>query len=64
LGPAAARYTEAKLSQLGYAVTEKLGSNIVPMVPNYDGTEMEPEFLFAPVPLLLNTGALGIGVGI
>jgi DNA gyrase/topoisomerase IV subunit A len=62
--PAHMRYTEAKLSPLGYALTSKLDKNIVPMSPNYDGTEIEPEFLFAPVPLLLNTGALGIGVGI
>ena len=63
LGPAASRYTEAKLSDLGFALTAKLNKKIVPMHPNYDGTEEEPEFLFAPVPLLLNTGALGIGVG-
>ena len=61
--PAHMRYTEVKLSKLGYALTEKLKKPIVPMHPNYDGTETEPDFLFAPVPLLLNTGALGIGVG-
>ena len=63
--PAAAeRYTEVKLSDLGFALTSKLNKDIVPMFPNYDGTEIEPGFLFSPVPLLLNTGALGIGVGI
>ena len=63
MGAAASRYTEVKLSKMGAALTQKLNENIVPMVPNYDGTEQEPEFLYAPVPLLLNTGAFGIGVG-
>lgn len=61
--PAAARYVEAKLSKLGDAMVQKLNRGIVPMVPNYDGTEVEPKYLYAPVPILLNTGALGIGVG-
>lgn len=61
--PAAQRYTEVKLSKLGEAVTQKLNKGIVPMIPNYDGTETEPSYLYAPVPVLLNTGVLGIGVG-
>ena len=61
---AAARYTEVKLSKFGEAMTQKLNKGIVPMIANYDGTEEEPEVLYAPVPILLNTGVLGIGVGI
>ena len=61
--PAAQRYTEVKLTKLGDAMTQKLNKGIVPMVPSYDGTEIEPSYLYAPVPVLLNTGVLGIGVG-
>jgi len=62
--PAAERYTEAKLSRMGEAMTQKLKKGIVPMVPNYDGTDQEPSFLYAPVPILLNMSVLGIGVGL
>lgn len=61
--PAAARYTEAKISPLGWALVEGLSDKIVPMIPNYDGTTEEPVFLPVPFPYLLVNGTSGIGVG-
>lgn len=63
MGPAAMRYTEAKISPLGYSLVEGLKDKIVPMVPNYDGTTEEPSFLPVPFPYLLVNGTSGIGVG-
>ncbi len=63
MGPAAMRYTEAKISPLGYSLVEGLKDKIVPMVPNYDGTAEEPSFLPVPFPYLLVNGTSGIGVG-
>ena len=61
--PAAMRYTEAKISQLGWTLVKGLEDKIVPMVPNYDGTTEEPVFLPVPFPYLLVNGTSGIGVG-
>jgi DNA gyrase subunit A len=63
LPPAASRYTEAKLSKLGESMTSKIKTGIVDMVKNFDGTEVEPAILPAPIPLLLINGVQGIGVG-
>ena len=61
--PAAARYTEAKISNIGWSLVEGLSDKIVPMAPNYDGTTEEPVFLPVPFPYLLLNGTSGIGVG-
>lgn len=61
--PAAARYTEARLSALGEALMEGLDEDAVDMRANYDGTLSEPVVLPAPVPHLLANGASGIAVG-
>ena len=53
MGPAAMRYTEAKLSKFGYTLVEGLKDKVVPMVPNYDGTTEEPLYLPVPIPYLL-----------
>ena len=63
MGPAAMRYTEAKLSKFGYTLVEGLKDKVVPMVPNYDGTTEEPLYLPVPIPYLLVNGTSGIGVG-
>ncbi len=62
--PAAApRYTEARLSNLGYEMLQDLDKETVPMVPNYDGTHLQPEVLPSALPNMLVNGAAGIAVG-
>ena len=61
--PAAARYTEAKLSKIGALMLKDIEKETVNFVDNYDGTHKEPTVLPSPVPQLLLNGALGIAVG-
>ena len=61
--PAAMRYTEARLTKLAEEMLQDLDKETVPMVPNFDGTMLEPEVLPARVPNLLINGAAGIAVG-
>lgn len=61
--PAAARYTEAKLSKHAEALLEDLDKETVDFRQNYDGTETEPEVLPARLPSLLLNGQIGIAVG-
>src|SRR5438132_11509508 len=61
--PAAMRYTEARLAAAAMEMTASLDEDTVDFVPNYDGTEQQPEVLPAGLPNLLVNGALGIGVG-
>lgn len=60
---AAMRYTEAKLSQYAKVLLDDLDPNIVAMVPNYDGTSVEPRNLAAQLPNILINGGSGIAVG-
>ncbi|ROP58735.1 DNA topoisomerase (ATP-hydrolyzing) subunit A [Curtobacterium sp. PhB115] len=62
-GPAAARYTEARLAEPSMAMTEGLGEDVVDFVPNYDNQIMQPSVLPAAFPNLLVNGASGIAVG-
>jgi DNA gyrase subunit A len=62
-GPAAARYTEARLDASALAMTEGLDEDVVDFVPNYDNQLMQPEVLPAAFPNLLVNGASGIAVG-
>ncbi len=62
-GPAASRYTEAKLRPEAMAMTESLDEDVVNFVPNYDGQLLQPEVLPAAFPNLLVNGASGIAVG-
>lgn len=62
-GPAAARYTEARLAEPSMAMTEGLGEDVVDFVPNYDNQVMQPGVLPAAFPNLLVNGASGIAVG-
>lgn len=62
--PAAAmRYTEARLSVLGYEMLKILNNKIVPFVDNYDSTEMEPTILPTLLPNLFLLGVKGLAVG-
>ncbi|WP_020077420.1 DNA topoisomerase IV subunit A [Cryocola sp. 340MFSha3.1] len=62
-GPAAARYTEARLAAAALAMTEDLDEDVVDFVPNYDNQLMQPDVLPAAFPNLLVNGASGIAVG-
>ncbi len=62
-GPAAARYTEARLDAAALAMTDGLDENVVDFVPNYDNQLTQPEVLPAAFPNLLVNGASGIAVG-
>jgi len=62
-GPAASRYTEARLSAAALALTEGLDEDVVDFVPNYDSQFMQPSVLPAAFPNLLVNGASGIAVG-
>ena len=62
-GPAAARYTEAKLSQAAMLMNDGLDEDVVDFKPNYDAQLSEPEVLPAAFPNLLVNGASGIAVG-
>ena len=62
-GPAAPRYTEARLAAPALALTADLDEDTVDFAPNYDYTLTEPEVLPAAFPNLLVNGAAGIAVG-
>ena len=62
-GPAAMRYTEARLATPAMDMTAGLDEDVVDFGPNYDGRETEPEVLPAAIPNLLVNGASGIAVG-
>lgn len=61
--PAAARYTEARLTVASELLMEGLAENAVDYRPNYDGTLEEPVVLPAAFPNLLANGSSGIAVG-
>jgi len=62
-GPAAMRYTEARLAPPAVDMTTGLDEDVVDFAPNYDGRESEPVVLPAAIPSLLVNGASGIAVG-
>jgi DNA gyrase subunit A len=62
-GPAASRYTEARLAPAALLMTTSLDEEVVDAVPNYDETLTQPEVLPAAFPNLLVNGASGIAVG-
>lgn len=62
--PAAAmRYTEARLQSIAGEMLNDLEKDTVKMVPNYDGSLVEPSVLPAKLPNLLINGSSGIAVG-
>lgn len=62
-GPAASRYTEARLHSLAMLLLADIDENTVDMTANYDGTTEEPTVLPARFPNLLINGSQGIAVG-
>ena len=62
-GPAAPRYTEARLAPAAMAMVADLDEDVVDLVPNYDNKLMQPSVLPAAIPNLLVNGASGIAVG-
>jgi topoisomerase-4 subunit A len=61
--PAAARYTEARMTVVAESMLEGLAENAVDYRPNYDGRLEEPAVLPATFPNLLANGSTGIAVG-
>ncbi|WP_089946683.1 DNA topoisomerase IV subunit A [Litoreibacter albidus] len=61
--PAAARYTEARMTAAAEALLEGLNEDAVDYRANYDGTLEEPSVLPATFPNLLANGSSGIAVG-
>ena len=62
-GPAAARYTEARMAQAALLMVAGLDEDTVDFIPNYDDTQTQPAVLPAAFPNLLVNGASGIAVG-
>ncbi|MET0434519.1 MAG: DNA topoisomerase IV subunit A [Cellulomonas sp.] len=62
-GPAAPRYTEARMAPSALAMTQSLDEDVVDFVPNYDNKLTQPGVLPAAIPNLLVNGASGIAVG-
>ena len=62
-GPAAMRYTEARLSKIAEEMLRDIDKNTVDFVPNFDNTLKEPTVLPTRIPNLLINGASGIAVG-
>ena len=61
--PAAMRYTECRLTPLAARLLADIEKDTVNFIPNYDGSQEEPEVLPAQVPNLLINGSDGIAVG-
>jgi DNA gyrase subunit A len=61
--PAAMRYTECRLSTAAMEMVASIDEETVDFVPNYDGSETQPDVLPAGLPNLLVNGAAGIAVG-
>lgn len=62
-GPAASRYTEARMAPAALLMTASLDEDTVDFVPNYDDQLQQPGVLPAAFPNLLVNGATGIAVG-
>ncbi len=62
-GPAAMRYTEARLSKIAEEMLKSIKKNTVEMAYNFDDTELEPTVLPAYYPNLLVNGSTGISAG-
>jgi DNA gyrase subunit A len=61
--PAAARYTECRLSRLSMELLRDIQEETVDFGPNYDGESLEPLVMPARFPNLLVNGSTGIAVG-
>ena len=61
--PAAMRYTEVRLTRLAERLLADIDKDTVDFLPNFDGSEQEPEIFPGQVPNLLINGSDGIAVG-
>src|SRR3984957_606613 len=61
--PAAMRYTECRLTAAAMEMVASIDEDTVDFIPNYDGSEQQPDVLPAGLPNLLVNGASGIAVG-
>lgn len=62
-GPAASRYTEARLAPAALGMNADIDEDTVDFTPNYDNKLKEPSVLPSAIPNLLVNGASGIAVG-
>ena len=62
-GPAASRYTEARLAPAALGMNADIDQDTVDFSPNYDNKLKEPVVLPSAIPNLLVNGASGIAVG-
>lgn len=62
-GPAAMRYTEARLQRMTESMLSDLDKETVDFQPNFDDSETEPTVLPSRIPQLLVNGSSGIAVG-
>lgn len=62
-GPAASRYTEARLTAAALAMVDSLSEDVVDFGPNYDNSLQQPLVLPSAFPNLLVNGGGGIAVG-
>ena len=62
-GPAASRYTEARMAPAALLMVAGLDEDTVDVVPNYDDSLTQPGVMPAAYPNLLVNGASGIAVG-
>ena len=62
-GPAASRYTEARLAPAALGMNADIDEDTVDFTPNYDNKLKEPTVLPAAIPNLLVNGGSGIAVG-
>ena len=61
--PAAMRYTECKLSEIGYEMAQGLDKNAIDFTPNFDDTWKEPIVMPTLLPNYLMNGSEGIACG-
>ena len=62
-GPAAMRYTEARLQKIAEEMLKDIDKDTVDFTPNFDETTKEPVVLPTRLPNLLVNGSSGIAVG-
>lgn len=62
-GPAASRYTEARLAKVSMELLRDLNKDTVDFSDNYDGQRKEPSVLPSRFPNILVNGNMGIAVG-
>ena len=60
---AAYRYTESKMTNAAMLIMEGIDEDSVDMMPNFDGTTVEPTVMPGAFPNLLANGGMGIAVG-